>query len=114
MILNLAGKMVVIILASVCIHSILSQTTDNGDIRSQQQCMKYPCLKNLLNEDSKNQVRLDDACRNGRRNARRFCYCCGGTTNHHIYGEICNRFCLKVHTVFMLNSKNIFFIDIIF
>ena len=110
MILNLFGKMVVIILASVCIQSMLSQATDNEDIRSQQPCIKYPCLKNLLKEDPENQVNLDNACRNGRRNARRFCYCCGGTTNHHIYGKICNRFCLKVHTA-KLNSGQYFFTD---
>ena len=26
----------------------------------------------------------------------RFCYCCGGVTNYHIYGNICNRYCLKL------------------
>ena len=34
-------------------------------------------------------------CRNNQIGLDKFCYCCGGVTNYHIYGSICNRYCLK-------------------
>ena len=85
----------------------MSQSTDSENNGQQKLCLQYPCLKKLQQEDLKNQIKLDSECRYGHRRAKRFCYCCGGTTNYYIYGKLCNRFCLKVryiiHTIQFTN-----------
>merc|ERR1719320_1423109 len=53
-------------------------------------CLSYPCLKKVDNLDN-----LDTECRSSSPNAKLFCYCCGGVQSYHIYGSVCNRYCLK-------------------
>jgi len=72
-------------IATVIIFPLLSEANANA-------CDGYKCLRKLEKRDTDE---LDEICRNNQVGLDRFCYCCGGVTNYFIYGNICNRYCLK-------------------